>query len=131
MCYGKFTELQFLTKEYEMRKNCRYQNETANFLDFISLFMKITRSEFCESLNDRKGYKTDKIVNSTVEFLKEMETLIYEICKLALSDCFVKRYLKSYVSAAIVIASFEILVDKIDQSMKIDMEHIRIIYQIL
>jgi hypothetical protein len=86
--------------------------------------MKITRSEFCESLNEKKGYQTDKIVCSTVEFLKEMEILIYEICKLALSDCFLRRYLKSYVSAAIVIASFEIMIDKIEYSMKIDIDHI-------
>ena len=131
MCYGKFTKNQFLAKEYEIRRNCCYQNEAANYLDFISLFMKITRSEFCESLNDKKGYKTDKIVCSTVEFLKEMETLIYEICKLALSDCYLKRYLKSYVSAAIVIGSFEILIDKVDQRMKIDVIHIQMINQIL
>lgn len=131
MCYGKFSEIHFLTKEYEIRLICGYQNEGANYLDFISLFMKVIRSNFCDEIHKIKGYQSDKIVSSTIYFLREMEILVYEFSKLALSDCYLKRYLHSYVSGSIIILSFELLLEKVDQTMKLDLKHICLIHEII
>ena len=40
MCYEKFTYAQFLKKEKEIRMICSYVNETPNFLDFATYFLK-------------------------------------------------------------------------------------------
>ena len=56
MCYNKFTEQQFLNKEHEIRGSTDYKNESANYLDFLALFMKIIRSEFCSEIAKQKGY---------------------------------------------------------------------------
>ena len=45
--------------------------------------------------------------------MKELEILSYEMCKLTMCDVYLKRYLKSYVSVAIIISAFEIMVDQI------------------
>ena len=92
--------------------------------------MKIIRAEFCAEIEKQKGYTTEKIVASTSNFLKELETLTYELSKLALSDCYLRRYLKSYVSGSILIHSLEILVDKIDSFEKIDLNHMVLIHKV-
>ena len=122
--------MQFLSKEHEVRGCIGYQNETANYLDFLSLFMKIIRSDFCTEMSRQKTYNTDKIVTSTSDFLKELETVTYELSKLALQDCYLRRYLKSYVSGSILIYSLELLLDRVDQFEKLDLSHMVVIHQV-
>ena len=55
--------------------------------------------------------------------------------KIAVADVFLKRYLKPYVAAAILLQSFEILVDQIlndyEHKLKFDLDHITAIHKIL
>ena len=46
MCYSKFSAMQFLQKEHEIRKVCGYVNELPNHLDFMALFMRLIKLEF-------------------------------------------------------------------------------------
>jgi hypothetical protein len=83
----------------------------SNYLDFILLFVKIAKVEFCKYLENKKKYKTKKIMKSTVRFFNELEILSYELSKLALVDGFLKRYMKSYVSASILCMALDIYAD--------------------
>tara|TARA_B110000285_G_C15004507_1_gene553123 strand:+ start:280 stop:711 length:432 start_codon:yes stop_codon:yes gene_type:complete len=104
-------------------------------MDFASLFLKIMKSELSDHLSETKGYKATRISAVTIRFFKEVDMLSYEFCKLALCDPFVKRYLKSYVAASIVICSFEIMVDEVQndhsKAYKIDISHIQAIYSVM
>ena len=135
MCYGKYSQEQFLRVERGVRLTSGYINEISNHLDFASLFLKIIKSDLCDYLSEKKGYSNTRISAVTVRFFKEIDMLSYEFCKLALCDPFTKRYLKSYVAAAIVIQSFEIMVDLVQndlsKSFKIDITHIQAIYSIM
>jgi hypothetical protein len=92
--------------------------------------MKIIRSDFCTEINKQKGYHMDKVVTSTSEFLKELETITYELSKLALQDCYLRRYLKSYVSGSILIYSLELLLDRVDKFEKLDLKHMVLIHEV-
>jgi hypothetical protein len=56
-----------------------------------------------------------KLLVSTCDLLRELETVAYELCKLALADPFYRRYLHSYISAAILMKGFDILSDRLSQ----------------
>jgi hypothetical protein len=45
---------------------------------------------FNEYLENKKKYKTKKIMKSTVKFFNDLEILAYELSKLALVDGFLK-----------------------------------------
>jgi hypothetical protein len=64
-----------------------------------------------------------------------MEILSYEFCKLTICDPYLKRYLKSYVAAALVIISFEIMVDQViedtEHKLKVDLSHIQALHKIM
>ena len=114
LCYGKYTLNQFLHKEQELRKLLDYQNELANYLDFGTLFVKLIKLEF---LKQHKAQASTKVVNciikSSVDFFNQLETIMYDLCKLALVDGYLKRYLKSYVGAALLLLAFDKLSDKV------------------
>ena len=83
-------------------------------MDFIALFLKMAKNQFLDHQNSVKSYKTDKIPSNTVDFFNELEILCYDLSKIAISDSFLRnKYLKCYVSASILIRSFEIMVDQI------------------
>ena len=44
MCYGKYSQDQFLEKERDIRLTSQYINEVSNHMDFASLFLKIIKS---------------------------------------------------------------------------------------
>lgn len=113
MCFSKYTKLQILKKEASLRKLLGYNNEMSNYLDYILLFIKLAKVDFCKYLESKKKYKTKKIMKSTVRFFNDLEVLSYELSKLALVDGFLKRYMKSYVSASILCIALDIFADLI------------------
>ena len=139
VCNGQYEHLDLLKKEKQIRKAVTYVNESSNHLDYMTLFIKLVKSRFCSYLSAKKGYAVKRINKSTSLFIKEMEVLAYELCKLTLCDVYTKRYLKSYLAAALTIVSFEILVDKaiarklecIDKDMKLDLKHLTEIHKVL
>jgi hypothetical protein len=62
----------------------------SNYLDYILLFLKLAKVEYCKYLENKKKYKTKKIMKSTVKFFNDLEILAYELSKLALVDGFLK-----------------------------------------
>lgn len=46
MCYSKFSMVEFLQKEHDIRQVCGYVNELPNHIDYTSLFMKLVKLEF-------------------------------------------------------------------------------------
>ena len=95
-----------------MRKVSGYVTELPNHIDYISLFIKVIKLEFIYHLRDKKGYyNVTRIQKSTNDFFKEVQTLCFELCKIALVDGYTKRYLKSYIAASILLAVFEIEID--------------------
>lgn len=139
VCNGQYEHLDLLKKEKQIRKAVTYVNESSNHLDYMTLFIKLVKSRFCSYLSAKKGYEVKRINKSTSLFIKEMEVLAYELCKLTLCDVYTKRYLKSYLAASLTIVSFEILVDKaiarklecIDKDMKLDLKHLTEIHKVL
>ena len=100
----------------------------SNYLDFILLFVKLAKVEFCKYLENKKKYKTKKIMKSTVRFFNDLEILSYELSKLALVDGFLKKYMKSYISASILCMALDNLADLIlkdsHNQPKFDLEQI-------
>ena len=111
MCYSKYTTEQVLEKEAAIRVNTGYVNEYSNIVEFMSLYFKQIRYEFLSHLHDSKGYAPTKIIHPTVEFLKHLEILTYEFCRLSLIDVYCRRYLKSYLAASFLVMSFQLLID--------------------
>jgi hypothetical protein len=89
--------------------------------------MKMVRSDFHKEYNALKGYQVTKLPQTTFDFFKDMEGIQYELCKIALGDAYLKRYLKSYVAAGIFIQSFVLKVDE----AKVDSKHIQIVHQVI
>ena len=80
-------------------------------------------------MNEFKGYVTDKIPQTTVDFLKDLEILCYDLCKLAQADTFLRnRYLKAYVAGGILLRAFEAFLDMVlndyEHKLKYDLSHI-------
>lgn len=96
----------------------------------------MTKALFLEE-HSKVATKTSKnaIIKSTVTFFNELEVLVYDFCKLALVDGFLKRYLKSYVAAAIVLLSFDTMMTKVldvnQKTAKFDNTHLVRAYQCL
>ena len=71
-------------------------------------------------------------MKSTVKFWNNLEILTYELSKLALVDGYLKRYMKSYVSASLICLALENFADLIKQDShndpKYDLEEIKQIY---
>jgi hypothetical protein len=114
LCYEKYTAEQFLAKERELRHLLVYQNEACSYADFFTLFLKATKSEFlADYTSDKKAQvgKAKRIIDSTRAFFDDWERLGDQLLRLALVDCFLKRYLRGYVAAAIFIMAFEHLLD--------------------
>ena len=57
-------------------------------------------------------------MKTTMQFFNDFEIITYDLCKLALVDGFLRRYLKSYVGAACCLLAFEILLDRIMKEVK-------------
>ena len=61
--------------------------------------------------------------------------MTYDLAKVALCDAFLKRYLKSYLAASILVKSLEVLVDEVQadcsHSFKYDLNHIVTIHKIM
>lgn len=113
MCYHKFTHSQLIEKESAIRQSCDYVAESTSMIDFTQLYIKMIKYEFWKYLKQYKGYEPTKICKGTARFLKELEIISYELCKISLADVYVKRYLPSYVGAAFIITAFEVLVEDV------------------
>ena len=50
-------------------------------------------------------------MKSTIKFLNDLEILTYELSKLALVDGFLKRYMKSYISASLICLALDNFAD--------------------
>lgn len=128
MCYNKFTCEEFLQKERDIRHYCNYENESANLIDFTSLFIKEIKYKFCEYQDKEKKYRTMKISKSTIDFVRELEILSYEFSKIVLADGMTKRYLTSYLSASVLLAAESILLGKVvddkNHKMVVDLTHV-------
>jgi predicted nucleic acid-binding protein len=83
----------------------------SNYLDFINLFIKLAKVEFCKYVEKKKQYKTKRILKSTIKFWNDLEILTYELSKLALVDGFLKRYMKSYISASLICLALDNFAD--------------------
>jgi hypothetical protein len=97
-------------------------------IDFAQLYIKMIKYEFWKYLKQYKGYEPTKICKGTARFLKELEIISYELCKISLADVYVKRYLPSYVGAAFIITAFEVLVEDImkaeGSATALDLNHV-------
>ena len=63
--------------------------------------------------------------------MKELEMMCYEFSKLMIADVMTKKYLRSYLASALLIAAFEILADKIikEETLgKFDNLHIKVLF---
>ena len=50
-------------------------------------------------------------MKSTIKFWNDLEILTYELSKLALVDGFLKRYMKSYISASLICLALDNFAD--------------------
>ena len=112
LCYDKYTIEEFLTKESELRELLGYHNDLCSYPDFFIIFLKMTKAEFLNQYTSRTDKKRRRIINGTREFFDDWEFLGNEMLRLALVDSMLKRYQRGYVAAAILLMSFEHLLDQ-------------------
>ena len=72
MCYGKFTQNQFLDKEREVRQTVEYVHDPLYLMDLISHILKVVKFKFLKTLSAQKGHRIHNMISPTVDFFNEL-----------------------------------------------------------
>lgn len=97
LCFNKYSKKQFLDKEQAIRAGCEYENEAPCTLDFILLYMRLTRLQ----IQDHMQYS-----DQVGEFLLDVQTIAYDICKSVTLDASMLKYKPSVLAACMVFIGF-------------------------
>ena len=84
-------------KEQAIRAGCEYENEAPCTLDFILLYMRLTRLQ----IQDHMQYS-----DQVGEFLLDVQTIAYDICKSVTLDASMLKYKPSVLAACMVFIGF-------------------------
>jgi len=115
--------------------NC-YNNDGSTHLDFVAFFIKDVKRKFIErQTKEHHGRNIGSVIKSSCDFINELDFISYSLCKILLVDCMTKRYLKSYVSTAILLFACDslatkVLGDNITKS-KFDTIHVALFMELL
>lgn len=137
MCYNKYSQSQLLSKEHEIWAANRHCIDQVTLLSFIQFYIKSISHKFCVSLQTaKKGLWPETVIKPISDFMLEWEVITYEMCKFILADAMLKQYLKSYLSASVLITAFQVMLERTESehlstSAKLDLEQVNLLYQCL
>ena len=99
LCFNKYSKSQFLEKESGIREATQYENEAPSSLDFIMILIRLLKCRLQTQID---------CLESTVDFLLEVQTIAYDICKSCIIDCQMLRYKPSIVAMALIFLGFQL-----------------------
>ena len=99
LCYNKYSKVDFLKKEAEIRLAINYEVEAPTGLDFIMLYVRLIKMEF---------QKAADCLTCTSQFLFDMQTIAYDYFKSITIDASMLKYRPSVIAAACICLGFQI-----------------------
>lgn len=102
LCFCKYARTEFIEKESCIRKACVYENEAPCVLDFIMLYGRLLKVQMQEQI------VMQKITNFSLEFILDVQTIAYDICKSVILDASMLKYKPSVLAACMFYLGFQL-----------------------
>lgn len=102
LCFNKYSRQQFLQKESVVQKLTMFENESPSVLDFIMFYLRLIKSKLQSSIN---------CLESTSDFLLDVQTIAYDLCKSILIDASMLKYRPSVLGATTIYLGFQLQFD--------------------
>ena len=99
LCFNKYSRNHFLAKETAIRRACNYENEAPCTLDFILLYARLIKLQMTEQM---------QYSDHTVEFLLDVQTIAYDLCKSVTLDATMLKYKASVLAACMLFLGFQL-----------------------
>ena len=99
LCFNKYSRQQFLQKETSIQKLTMFENESPSVLDFIMFYLRLIKQKLQQSMNS---------LDSTSDFLIDVQTIAYDLCKSILIDASMLKYRPSVLGAATIYLGFQL-----------------------
>jgi hypothetical protein len=99
LCFNKYSKTEFLAKEASIRKACCYENEAPSSLDFIMVLCRMLKLRLQETMN---------CTSHTTEFLIDVQTIAYDICKSVTLDASLLKYKPSVLATCMIFIGFQL-----------------------
>lgn len=99
LCFNKYTRSQFLSKESAIRNATEYQNEFAQPLDFVMLYIRMVKWS---------AFKEIELSAMIIDFMSKVEKIAKKFAKFALVDAGMVKYKPSIMGATFVFLGFQL-----------------------
>ena len=99
LCFNKYSKMQFLDKEALIRRACQYENEAPSCLDFIMLYIRLLKVQLQAKIHS---------TNHSCEFLLDVQTIAYDICKSLTLDASLMKYKPNVLASCTIFLGFQL-----------------------
>lgn len=102
LCFNKYAKQQFLMKEAAIQRLTQFENESPSSLDFLMFYIRMIKQRVQASIN---------CLESTSDFLIDVQTIAYDLCKSIIIDASMLKYRPSVLAAVTVFLGFQLNFD--------------------
>lgn len=100
LCFNKYPKNAFLRKERDLRLATKYEIEAPTVLEILMFYMRLVKYA-CSSSGE-------SFLPEVHEFLKDVNSMGYDLCKSLLIDANLLKYKPSVLAASIVFLCFQL-----------------------
>ena len=99
LCFNKYARPQFLKRETDIRLATQYENESPTILDFVMFYICLIKLQTQKQMD---------CLPETQQFLSDMTTITYDLCKSVSIDANLFKYRPSILAAALTFVGFQL-----------------------
>jgi hypothetical protein len=99
LCFNKYGRPQFLKRETDIRLATQYENESPTILDFVMFYIRLIKLQ---------AQKQVDCLPETQQFISDMTTITYDLCKSVSIDANLFKYRPSILAAALTFIGFQL-----------------------
>lgn len=100
LCFNKYPKHAFLRKERDLRLATKYEIEAPTVLEILMFYIRLVKYE-CTSSGEC-------FVAEVYDFLKDVNSMGYDLCKSLIIDATLLKYKPSVLAATLVFLGFQI-----------------------